>query len=140
MSSVFHRGKASLRRSADSAAIFVHAGAGYHSVQNENIHLQACNELVSLSSSASHPPYSSICSAAMAAMALLRAGGSAVDAVELAIKVLEDREITNAGYGSNLSIDGTVEGDAVIVDHLGRSGACGAVSSESSRPPLRHSR
>ncbi|KAJ8612967.1 hypothetical protein MRB53_037175 [Persea americana] len=46
----------------------------------------------------------------------------------MAIKVLEDREITNAGYGSNLAIDGVVEGDAVIVDHHGRSGGCGAVA------------
>ena len=61
-------------------------------------------------------------------MTLLRNGGSAVDAVELAIKVLEDREITNAGFGSNLAIDGTVEGDAVIVDHFGRSGGVGAVA------------
>ncbi|EFX06526.1 asparaginase family protein [Grosmannia clavigera kw1407] len=60
-------------------------------------------------------------------MKFLKAGGTAVDAVEVAIKSLEDREITNAGYGSNLTIDGVVEGDATIVDHLGRSGACGAV-------------
>jgi taspase (threonine aspartase 1) len=64
-------------------------------------------------------------------MAVLRAGGSAVDAIEISIKVLEDREITNAGYGSNLSIEGIVEGDAVVVDHHGRSGAAGAVPRES---------
>ena len=61
-------------------------------------------------------------------MVILRTGGTALDAVEIAIKVLEDREITNAGYGSNLAVDGVVECDATIVDHFGRSGAVGAVS------------
>ncbi|KAL6855047.1 hypothetical protein ACO1O0_006185 [Amphichorda felina] len=60
-------------------------------------------------------------------MRFLRAGASATEAVEASLRILEDKEITNAGYGSNLSIDGTVECDATIVDHLGRSGACGAV-------------
>lgn len=61
-------------------------------------------------------------------MALLRRGGTAVEAVEAAIKFLEDREVTNAGYGSNLSMEGVVECDASIVDHLGRSGGVGAVA------------
>ncbi|KAL8716878.1 MAG: hypothetical protein Q9225_005825 [Loekoesia sp. 1 TL-2023] len=67
-------------------------------------------------------------------MSLLSEGGGAVDAVEMAIMVLEEKEITNAGYGSNLSLDGTVECDATIVDHYGRSGAVGAVAHYSTKP------
>lgn len=68
-------------------------------------------------------------SAAEMGMRFLKAGATSTEAVEAALRILEDKEITNAGYGSNLSIDGTVECDATIVDHLGRSGACGAVPS-----------
>lgn len=67
--------------------------------------------------------------AAAEAMKILEAGGTAVEGIEAAIKYLEDNEITNAGYGSNLTVDGIVECDATVVDHLGRSGACGAVPS-----------
>ncbi|KAI0198789.1 nucleophile aminohydrolase [Astrocystis sublimbata] len=92
------------------SAIFIHAGAGFHSATNEEHHLKACSE------------------AARISMRILKGGHSAIEAVEAAIKSLENKEITNAGYGSNLAIDGTVECDATVVDHLGRSGACAAVS------------
>lgn len=77
-------------------------------------------------------------SAAQVAMLLLRNGGTAVDAVEMAIKILEDREITNAGYGSNLAMDGVVECDASIVDHHGRSGAVGAVARKENHETTQH--
>lgn len=32
------------RVAGDVCAIFVHAGAGFHSLANENIHLQVCEE------------------------------------------------------------------------------------------------
>ena len=43
MSSTFHRIRAA-RKPTDCAAIFVHAGAGYHSITNEAVHLAACEE------------------------------------------------------------------------------------------------
>ncbi len=42
-------------------------------------------------------------------------GGSALDAVEEAIKVLEDNPLFNAGTGSVLTLDGKVEMDAAIM-------------------------
>ena len=71
-------------------------------------------------------------------MKMLDTEGSAVNAVEMAIRFMEDRDSTNAGYGSNLNVNGIVENDACIVNHLGRSGACGAVPSKLINPfPLR---
>ncbi|KAI9376371.1 nucleophile aminohydrolase [Aspergillus egyptiacus] len=98
------------KKGQNLSAIFIHAGAGYHRRDFERPHLKVCEN------------------AAKLAMSVLRNGGSAVDAVEVAIMYLEDAEITNAGYGSNTTIEGTVECDATVVDHLGRSGAVGAVA------------
>ncbi|VEN54666.1 unnamed protein product [Callosobruchus maculatus] len=56
---------------------------------------------------------------------VLKAGGSALDAVEAAIKVMEDDEAFNAGFGSVLNTDGEVEMDASVM--LGNLSA-GAVS------------
>lgn len=60
-------------------------------------------------------------------MILLRNGGTATEAVEAAIKSLEDNEITNAGYGSNLNVHGEPEMDAVIVEGTGMSGGVACV-------------
>jgi isoaspartyl peptidase/L-asparaginase-like protein (Ntn-hydrolase superfamily) len=47
---------------------------------------------------------------------ILAAGGSAVEAVEQVVRVLEDQPLFNAGYGSVLNADGEVEMDAALMD------------------------
>jgi beta-aspartyl-peptidase (threonine type) len=56
----------------------------------------------------------------------LARGGSALDAVEAAVSVMEDDPIFNAGKGSALTWIGTVEMDAAIMD--GRNLSAGAVA------------
>jgi L-asparaginase / beta-aspartyl-peptidase len=57
---------------------------------------------------------------------VLSRGGSALDAAEAAVKVLEDDPNFNAGRGSVLTYDGEIEMDASIMD--GRTLAAGAVT------------
>lgn len=67
--------------------------------------------------------------------AILAAGGSALDAVEAASRVLEEDPCFNAGRGSVLAYDGHVELDAAIMD--GRERRCGAVAGlRSTRAPI----
>ncbi|WP_114227574.1 MULTISPECIES: isoaspartyl peptidase/L-asparaginase family protein [Sphingomonas] len=61
-----------------------------------------------------------------AGAAILAAGGSSLDAVEAAARVLEDDPAFNAGRGSVLAHDGHIELDAAIMD--GRTRAAGAVA------------
>src|SRR5262245_33090500 len=64
--------------------------------------------------------------AAEAGAAILEAGGSALDAVVAAVRILEDDHEYNAGAGSALTRDGTVETDASIMD--GTTQRVGAVA------------
>ncbi|MBV8761550.1 MAG: isoaspartyl peptidase/L-asparaginase [Deltaproteobacteria bacterium] len=66
--------------------------------------------------------------AAAAGDAILSRGGSSLDAVVAAVRVLEDDPEFNAGCGSALTRDGTVETDASVMDGATqRVGAVGAV-------------
>ncbi len=58
--------------------------------------------------------------------AILRTGGAALDAVEAAVKVLEDDPAFNAGRGSVFTAEGRIECDAAIMD--GTTRAAGAVA------------
>lgn len=61
-----------------------------------------------------------------AGAAVLRDGGLALDAVEAAVRVLEDDENFNAGRGAVLTLAGKAEMDAMIMD--GRDRNAGAVA------------
>jgi beta-aspartyl-peptidase (threonine type) len=66
--------------------------------------------------------------AADAGKAVLDRGGSALDAVVAAVIVLEDDPAFNAGLGSVLTEDGTIEMDASVMDGEAlRAGAVGAI-------------
>jgi len=64
--------------------------------------------------------------AAEAGAAVLRGGGRAIEAVELAVKALEDEPLFNAGRGAVFTAEGKAELDAAIMD--GRTLAAGAVA------------
>ncbi|MBA3463062.1 MAG: isoaspartyl peptidase/L-asparaginase [Deltaproteobacteria bacterium] len=93
-----------------SAAIVVHGGAGLIA---EDRHARLLG---------------GVRNAASAGHAVLLSGGSALDAVVAAVRVLEDDPEFNAGVGSALTRDGTVETDAAVMSgHDQRIGAVGAV-------------
>lgn len=86
--------------------IAVHGGAGDHPEEDERAVRRALR---------------SACKRALDAHAPL-------DAAEAAIAVLEDDAVLNAGYGSNLTEDGTVECDAALMSTDGAFGSVGAVN------------
>jgi beta-aspartyl-peptidase (threonine type) len=91
-------------------AIIVHGGAGTISAERHD----RCRAGVRAAAEAGH--------------AVLDAGGSALDAVVAAVRVLEDDPEFNAGTGSALTRDGSVETDASVMEgHTQRVGAVAAV-------------
>jgi beta-aspartyl-peptidase (threonine type) len=74
-------------------------------------------------------------SALSAGSAVLGKGGAALDAVEAAVRVLEEDLCFNAGRGSVLTATGCIELDAAIMD--GRTRAAGAVAGlRTTRAPI----
>jgi len=96
-------------------AIAVHGGAG---------HLGSDDPATSGAPDA--PRLEGVRRAAEAGWAVLRAGGPALDAVEAAVRALEDDPTFNAGTGATLTAAGDVELDASIMD--GETLRCGAVA------------
>jgi beta-aspartyl-peptidase (threonine type) len=85
------------------------------------------------------PHQRGIANALQAGWSILRAGGSALDAVEAAVTVMEDDETFDAGRGSFLTSDGRVQLDALLMDGANlRSGGVACV--ERLRNPIRAAR
>jgi beta-aspartyl-peptidase (threonine type) len=86
------------------------------------------------------PACDSGCRDALAAgWSILSRGGSALDAVEAAIVVLEDEPVFDAGFGSHLNLDGRVECDAIVMN--GETLRAGAVAGlQHVRNPIRLAR
>ncbi len=93
---------------AHRPAIIVHGGAGQVLEDALPKRLEGCKQ------------------AACAGWDILGKGGSALDAVETAVIVLEDNPLFNAGTGSALNLLGEVEMDAAIID--GKTLSAGAVA------------
>ncbi len=85
------------------------------------------------------PHQRGIANALQAGWSILRAGGSALDAVEAAVTVMEDDETFDAGRGSFLTSDGRVQLDALLMNGANlRSGGVACV--ERLRNPIRAAR
>lgn len=76
--------------------IVVHGGAGIISKEKVEEHLEGAKASIRTGAE------------------ILKAGGSAMDAVEAAVKSMEDNPIFNSGTGAVLTFDGEVEMDAAI--------------------------
>ena len=92
----------SCEKSINNYAIVIHGGAGTVIRENTSKELQKKYE-------------DKLREALEVGYSILESGGSSVDAVEKTIKILEDSELFNAGKGSVLTNEETVEMDASIM-------------------------
>lgn len=83
-------------------SIIVHGGAGDIAENERALHIRGLQGAVE------------------AGWQVLRARGSALDAVEAAVKILEDDPVFDAGVGSVLRLDGSIGLDASIMDGANR--------------------
>jgi beta-aspartyl-peptidase (threonine type) len=91
-------------------AIVVHGGAGSLAPERTEIVQAGCKEAV------------------LVGWRILQDGGSALDAVEAAVRALEDNPQYNAGTGSSLNAEGNIEMDAGVMEgHTLRVGAIAGV-------------
>lgn len=100
-------------RSASQYVLVIHGGAGVWRDEMSSDREKASREVMH--------------EALRAGKDLLSSGCTAVDAVEAAVRVLEDSPLFNAGCGSVLTSRGTAELDAAIMD--GATRRAGAVAS-----------
>ena len=100
--------------SETTPSILVHGGAGNLVLDDP------------ASAGADPPRLRGVREAARAGWEVLTRGGSALDAVEAAVRLLEDDPLYNAGTGACLTAAGDVELDAAIMD--GATLRCGAVA------------
>lgn len=91
-------------------ALIVHGGCGTPPREEESERFAACER------------------SAEAGWAVLQAGGAALDAVEAAVRQLENEPVLNAGLGSYLQADGVARMDASLMADDGRAGAVASVS------------
>ncbi|KAJ3087915.1 hypothetical protein HK102_009991 [Quaeritorhiza haematococci] len=118
--------------------VAVHVGAGYHSLAKTDVYrtlcAEACEKAILLlrntthSSPSASPPHgvnTATHELPCSDHPTTPCQPTAMDAVELAVSILESSPLTNAGIGSNLTLRGTVECDASVM--RGSDGAFGAV-------------
>jgi L-asparaginase / beta-aspartyl-peptidase len=115
-----------MAKTAPRYAIAVHGGAGVYEPEKITPAQRAAYK-------------AGITDALRAGEAVLAKGGSALDAVQAAVMVLEDNPLFNAGRGAVLTADGRAELDASIMD--GKTLKAGAVAGvTTTKNPIRAAR